>query len=331
MDIASVLGCVHHDRISVQVDGRLRSIPDWADWLIWLGAWARCQAAMEGRRMVVVRLPSRKLSAAFVSLGALLAASRIHDDSLDWGALQALPGGTTVYWREVKGGNSKNYTGTVDSVRDVSGSMCLAISIGSPKNLRGATFLLPRSTALAYCVTLRAVTKSTEEHLTSAAGLFQSVVDGAPQSWIRSPGADSTIVTERTSFLADLSGLGLVAERLEAVAFEEALVISSVSNQQHGKLQLIASRARFVQEATAGITVLDGATAAIFLNSTRSRSVVLLLDHSEYDEELVHLINPFAGSSIDAGIHVPTNGVAAPPVGVEVSVLGLQDDLGDGA
>lgn len=326
-----MLGCVHHNRLSLQVAGQPQLIPDWADWLIWLGAWTRCQAAMDGRRVVVVRLPSRRLSASFVSLGALLAASRIHDDALDWDALQALPSGTTVHWREIKGGKSASYTGTVDSVREIAGSKCLAISIGSPKRHLGTTFFLPRSTALTYGVTLGSVTNRTDEQLTAAAGLYKSIVDGAPQSWIRSHGADSTVVTERTSFLEDLSDLSLVVGKSDAVAFEEALTISSISNQQHGKLQLVASRSRTLHDAPAGVTVLDGANAAVFLGIARSRSIVLLLDYSEYDEELANLINPFVGCSIDAGIHVPPNGVMAPPNGVGVFVFGLPDKSGVGA
>jgi hypothetical protein len=182
------------------------------------------------------------------------------------------------------------------------------------------------STALAYGVTLGLVTNRTDEQLTAAAGLYKSIVDGAPQSWIRSHGADSTVATERTSFLDDLSDLALVVGKSGAVPFEEALVISSISNQQHGKLQLVASRSRVLQDAPAGVTVLDGANAAIFLGSARSHSIVLLLDYSEYDEELVNLINPFVGCSIDAGIHVPPNGVLAPPDGVEVFVFGLPDN-----
>lgn len=286
---------------------------------------------MDGRRVAVVRLPSRRLSGAFVCLGVLLAASRIHDDALDWDALQALPNGTTVHWRDPKGGKSTRRTGTVDSVREIGGSKFLAISIARTKRRPETTFLLPRSTALAYGVTLGVITNQTDEQLSAAAGLYKAIVDGAPQSWIRSHGADSTVVTERTSFLEDLSDLALVVDKSRAVAFEDALAISSVSNQQHGKLKLVASRSRVFEDAPAGVTVLDGAVTAILLGSARSRSVVLLLDYSDYDDELVHLINPFLGCSIDAGIHVPPNGVKAPPPGVEIFVFGLPDNPGVGA
>lgn len=326
-----MLGCVHHNRLSLQIAGNLRPIPDWANWLIWLGAWTRCQAAMDGRRVVVVRLPSRRLSAAFVCLGMLLVASRLHDDALDWEALQALPNGTTVHWRDPRGGKSKRYTGTVDSVREIGGDKYLAISIAPTKIRPPTTFLLPRSTALTYGVTLGVITQQINEQLTAAARLYKSVVDGASQSWIRSPAADSTVVTERTSFLEDLSELALVGGQSGVVNFDEALAIAGVTNQQHGKLQLVPSRERLMKEAPDGVTVLDGAAASMCLGSSRSRSVVLLLDYSEYDDELVNVISPFLGCSIDAGIHVPATGVLRPPDGVEVFVFGLPDNSGVGA
>lgn len=331
MDIAKVLGDTHRDRLSLQVDGTRRPVPTWADWLIWLGLWMRCQTAMDGRRVAVVRLPTRRLAAAFVSFGALLAASRVHDDSLGWEALQALPKGTTVHWRENKGGKSTNYTGTVDVVRDMAGSKCLVISVELPRRHAGTTFLLPRATALTYGVTLGVVTTRTDKQLTSAASLLSSVTDNSSHSWIRSAAADSTLVTERTSFFTDLADLALVAGQTDAVPFAEALAVASASSRQHGKLQVVASRADFFRDIPEGLTVLDGPAAAMRLGSAQARSIVLLLDYSEYDEEFVHVVTPFVGSSIDAGIHVPPDGVLVPPDGVEIFVFGLPGNAGVGA
>lgn len=331
MDIGKVLGDTHRKRLSLQVEGVQRSMPAWADWLIWLGLWMRCQAALDGRRVAVVRVPTRRLAAAFVSFGALLAASRVHDDALDWEALQALPKGTTVHWREAKGGKSTSYTGKVDVVRDMAGSKCLVISVESPRRHTGTTFFLPRATALTYGVTLGVITTRTDKELTAAASLLSSVTDNSSHSWIRSAAADSTLVTEAASFFTDLSDLALVTDQSGAVPFEEALAVASASSRAHGKLQVVASRADFFRDIPEGLTVLDGPSAAMRLGSAQARSVVLLLDHAEYDEDFVHVITPFVGSSIDAGIHVPQDGVLVPPDCVEVFVFGLPRDAGVGA
>lgn len=305
----------------------LLPMPDWADWLIWLGAWLRCQAEMTGRRVALVRLPSRRLSAAFIGLGALLAAVRTHDDSLDWESLQALPKGTTVYWRVPKGDKTAGYAGTVNSVEVVAGSKCLNISITKPLRNAGTTFSLPKATALSYGVTLGTITARTDQQHVATASLFRHVVEGASHTWIRSHGADSTIVTERSSFLDDLSELTLATGQPSYVSLLEALTFASSDNKQHGKLQLVSTRSELARENRVGVTVLDGPAAARNLSISRAQSVVILLDHSEYDEEFVHLMNPFFGVSSVTGVHTLPDGVIAPPRGIEIFIFGLPEQV----
>ena len=81
---------------SLAVGDETFPMPDWASWLIWLGGWMKLQAKTEGRRVAVIRVPCRSTAAAFTVLGVLLAAARIHDDSLDWESLKSLPVGTHV-------------------------------------------------------------------------------------------------------------------------------------------------------------------------------------------------------------------------------------------
>jgi len=294
-------------------------LPRWADWLIWLGQWMRGQSAMDGRRVAVVRLPTRRLSAAFACLGALFSAARLHDDTLDWGALQALPKGTKVYWRD----KSAGYAGLVDAVREIGGSPLLAISVDSPKRSRGSTFLLSKASALSHGVTLGAITARAEERLSAAGILIGDVVDGASLSWIRAAAADSTLVTERTSFVGDLEHLSLTIGASPSVSFLDALSIADANFRQHGKLQLIPSRAEAFADQTQGLTVLDGAGAAMRLGSARARSIVVLLDHAEYDEEVAHALAPFVSHSVADGIHAPDSGVVQAPDVVEVFVFGL--------
>lgn len=330
-DLLTVMGSIQREKLSLRIAENLLPMPSWADWLIWLGAWLRCQAEMTGRRVAVVRLPSRRLSAAFVGLGALLAAVRTHDDALDWESLQALPKGTTVHWRVAKSDKTSGYAGTVNSVEVVAGSKCLAISITKPLRNAGTTFFLPKATALSYGVTLGTITARTDQQHVATASLFRYVVEGASQTWIRSHGADSMIVTERSSFLDDLSELTLATDQPSYVPFSEALTFASSENKQHGKLQLVSTRSELVQENRIGLTVLDGSAAAMNLPRSRAQSVIILLDHSEYDEEFVHLMNPFFGNSSDTGVHTPPDGVMAPPKGVEIFIFGLPEQVGVGS
>jgi hypothetical protein len=123
--------------------------------------------------------------------------------------------------------------------------------------------------------------------------------------------------------LDDLSELVLATDQNSNVPFADALTLSSAENKQHGKLQLVSTRSELAHENQSGLTVLDGSVAAMNLPRSKAQSVVVLVDHAEYDEEFIHLMSPFFGNAIDAGVHIPPDGVVALPEGVEFFIFGL--------
>jgi hypothetical protein len=322
MDVASVLRSVHRDRLSLSVRGRRHPMPLWADWLIWLGVWMRSQAALDGRRVAVVRLPTKRLAAAFVGLGGMLASAGIHDDSLDWDALQMLPLGTKVHWRETRGGKSILYSGFIGETREYAGTPCLAITVHAPKKAVGSTTLLPKPAALSYGVTLGTVTSRVEEKLSTASALMRAVVDGASLSWLRSVGSDGTLLTERSSFINDLEEFSLAAGNVH-LSMLDALAVSTNELRYHGKLQVVPARVEAFRDSERGLTILDGAVAVTRLGASCARSVIVLLEHSEYDEEVAHAISPFLGNAVQTGIHAPIEGIPPVPEGIEPFMIAL--------
>jgi hypothetical protein len=326
-DIGSVMRSLHRERLVVRFRGASYPMPAWADWLIWLGAWMRSQAVLGGRRVTVVLLPTRRLAAAFVGLGTMLAASRLHDDILDWEALQALPAGSLVRWRDPKGrgGRKVNLVGTLDGVRDVDGSQLLAIVAQAPSKYRNVTYLLSRGSALSYGVTQGAITSQGEDALVQAAALLKAVVDDSSEGWIRSPMADSTLVTERSSFLSDLEDIFLETGNLPGTALRNVLALADPEDLKHGKLRLIATRSRGYDDIGSGVTILDGASATAWLGQSSARSVVVLLDHADFDEEVANSLSRFLGHSVDEGIHSneDSNPIVAPPSSIDVFAFAL--------
>lgn len=321
--VGAALGALCLDKLSMRNGAKHVQMPSWAVWLIWLGAWMRCQTAIEGRRVVVVRLPTRRLAAAFVGFGAMLAAARLHDEALDWETLQGLQPGTTVYWRQANGGTPTNFAGRIQETRDFDGDAVLAIEVDSPRRSKGSTFLLPQATALSYGVTLGAVTARIDQRLSSLSELLKLVVQGGSQSWVRSPIVDSTVVTECATFIDDLEGISLGAGDRLVIPLVEALSIADARGRKHGKLLLVPSRAANLEGAAPGITVLDGAASAARIGETAANSVVVLLDYAECDEEVMHSIQPFYSHSIDAGVWAPIGMPTAMPQGVDAFVFGL--------
>lgn len=322
-EMAVMLGSARCDRLSLRDGAEARSLPSWAEWLIRMGQWMRFQAAMPGRRVAIVRLPTRRLGGPLAALGAMFAASRLHDDSLDWATLQSLPQGAVVHWLEPYGRRKVRCCGRVDSVQYIGGEAFLAISVEKPPRSRGATFFLPRATALAYGVTLGAVSERSEEQLAGAGKLLREVVEGASTAWLRSPNPDSTLIAEVSTLLDEISGISLVAGQTCNVAFADALALCDSQRLKHGKTLLLSSRSEPGQDAPEGLTILNGSSSVSKLPHAKARSILLLLDYAEHDEVVMHEILPFMGVGVDAGLYPPGDAMPSVPPGVEVFAFGL--------
>lgn len=323
IDVDEVLAALRRDDLSLADRGGQTSIPPWLDWLVWLGQWMRAQAELAGRRVAIVRMPSRRLGAAFTAAGAIFTSARLHDDSLDWDGLRSLPPGTKIYWRELASGRSVRWSGDVVGLRQIDSSDFMEVVAETQKRSQQSTRLFAKSAALSYGITLGSVSAQADERLASAERAIRALVTDAAHGWMRSPAIECTIITERSSFLSDLDGLAIRAGAGVEVSCTDLLAIADSGGRSHGKTRLAPARRDGVLDESGSITILDGASAAVRIGDTMARSVVVLLDQSEYDEEVEQLIQTFLGFAVDAHIHVPANGVKAPPASVEAFMFGL--------
>jgi hypothetical protein len=319
IDVDEVLRALRRDVLSLQAGGAPTPIPPWLDWMLWLGLWMRAQAALEGRRIAVVRMPNRRLAAAFTAVGAAFASARLHDESLDWIGLKALPLGTKVFWRESVSGRSTRRSGTVAGLRQIDGGDFMEVVVEAQKIKR----LFAKSAALSYGITLGSVSAQADEQLASAERVIRAALPDAAQGWMRSPAIECTIITERTSFLSDLDGLDICAGGGTHSSCSDLLAIADSVGRCHGKTRVASARSDGILDESGSVTILDGASAAVRLGDTIARSIVVLLDQSEYDEEVEQLLQTFLGHAVDAHIHAPANGVKAAPASVEAFVFGL--------
>jgi len=171
------------------------------------------------------------------------------------------------------------------------------------------------------------VSARADEKMTSAARFMQALNSDSSLAWSRSPMADSTVVTERTSFLQDIEEIEVQAGSEPALLMLDALSIADIQGRAHGKLLVIPTRTEKINDAPDGVTILDGAAAVSKLGHLRSRSIVILVAHSEYDEEVSHEILPFLSYSVDDGVHAwqPNATVGEVPLGIEAFAFGVRD------
>ncbi|MBK7260963.1 MAG: hypothetical protein IPI03_03320 [Rubrivivax sp.] len=186
-----------------------------------------------------------------------------------------------------------------------------------------STRLFARSAALSYGITVGSVSAQADERLASAERVMRAALTGAAQGWMRSPAIECTIVTERTSFLSDLDGLAICAGPGVEASCSDLLAIADSGGRSHGKTRVAPARSDGVLDESGSITILDGTSAAVRMGDTIARSVVVLLDQSEYDEEVEQLIQTFLGSAVDVHIHAPANGVKTSPASIEAFIFGL--------
>ncbi len=323
IDVDEVLGALKRDDLSVVVGGNVTSLAPWSDWLLWLGQWMRVQAALEGRRIAVVRMPSRRLAAAFTAVGAVFAAARLHDDSLDWDGLRSLPPGTKIFWREVASGRSTNRSGTVTGLRLIDGRDFMEVAVESRRKAQQSTHLFAKSAAISYGITLGAVSAKADERLSSAERLVRAALTDSAQGWIRSPAIECTIITERSSFVGDLEGLNIGVGIAVRAPIADLLAIAGAGGRTHGKTRVAPARSDGVLDESGSITILDGAAAALRIGDAIAGSVVVLLDQSEYDEEVEQMIQTFMSYADPVHVHAPASGVMARPASVEAFVFGL--------
>jgi hypothetical protein len=321
------LGAPYAGRLQIVVANTQRPLPAWADWLMALGEWMREQAEKPGKRVVVVRLPVRNLAAAFVGLGALCNAARIHDESLDWEALRNLPEGTSVHWRKATSKQSR-HSGRVCALVNMHGADFLAIDeTDSRGNAKGSKFYLPRNTALSYGVTLCSMSARSDEKLTQSARFMRSLNSDTSLAWSRSPMADSTVITDRANFFLDLEEVKVQAGNEPALGLLDALCVTDTASRAHGKLFVVPARTEKIHDGPNGVTILDGAKAVSKLGQVYARSVVILVAHSEYNEEVANEILPFLSYSVDEGIHdwKTESIVGNLPSGIEAFNFGVHD------
>lgn len=322
--VDEVLAALKREDLGLLASGVPTAVPPWMDWLVWLGQWMRAQAALPGRRVAVVRMPSRRLGAAFIAVGAAFASARLHDDTLDWQGLRSLAAGTKVYWRESVSGKAARRSGTVAGVRQIDGSDFMEV-VTETQGKRGerSTRMFAKAAAMSYGITLGSISAAADEQLAGADRLIKAAVTDGAQSWIRSPGVECTVITERTSFLGDLEGLSIRAGGKVDASCCDLLAIADSGGRSHGKTRVAPARTDGALDEPGSLTILDGAAAALRLSETSAPSVVIVLDHAEYDDEIEQLLQTFLGYAVDQPIHAPVSGVRAPPGTIEAFIFGL--------
>ena len=305
-------------------DGAI-SLPDWAEWLIWLGQWMLAQTSYEGRRIAIVRLPCRRTAAAFASLGVLCQSAQAHDDKLDWEALKGLSAGTKVYWRDSR---LTGHSGHVVGVSFIAGQELVVVTVDGGRRGQPVTQSFAQATALRYGITLGVVTNRVNEQLGGVDRLMKNVIHDFNPSWLHSPRVECSIVSEKSSFLGDLDQLRVGSGGVTSELLSDILSISESVGRTHGRTKLVSTHQPGIFDGPVQVTILDGIAATLRLAESTANCVIALVDRTEYDEDVTQIVATFMGSASDKYLHIPANGLRVPPPSIDIVVFGLASTSG---
>jgi hypothetical protein len=264
--------------------------------------------------------------AAFTILGILKAAARLHDDSLDWESLKSLPIGTQVYWRERSAADSekaRSKSGKVIGLSTYGDSQLMVVSVDSRSKQRQATRSFSKVSALGYGITLGSMSAETDSKLSGLSKVLGAMAVDFKPSWLVAPIAECLLLSEKESFWSDLAGLSINAFDSVPVKFETALAVADTNGHSYGKTRLASPRVAVIPDKRSDVIVLDGANASQRLPETTAKSVIAILNRTEYDDEIEQVIGRLTGYRHDEFIQVPSDGVLQPPGQVDAFLFGL--------
>ena len=270
--------------ISVLDDCEKIALPDWAVSLIWLGAWCR-SSQLAGKRLIVFAvLPTRELSAAFASLGCLVAGADVFEDSLSWPKFKELPAGRSVFW--IHRNTMAHYCGVILDFKEYEGAEFIVVQVtkGPKKNHAGTTIEINQRYFDEYRFTEeKPPSVPRTASFDAARQSIGSLVESLNPKWIWADGAEGLLVTSLATFESEIADLSLSIDGKPSIAMLDLLCLGRNKEQNHAKLRV--DHPRGALEGVFPLAILDGAKAFMVHEHLASVSnMLVILDRSEYQE-----------------------------------------------
>ena len=267
------------------LDGEDKSLlPEWAAYLIWLGAWCR-SSRMKGKRLIVFAvLPTRGFAAAFAALGCLVAGANNFKDTLSWPTFRSLPIGHSVFWRK-KNSNTR-CRGNIVGFKEHQGAEFIVMEVtrGSKRSEDGSSWEISRTHFETIDFTVEqppAIARA--ECFATAEKSLRPLVENMNPKWIWADGAEALLITDITNFESAIITISLSIKEKTPITMLDLLCPGRNSRQNHTKLRIEHPRGTLA--GSFPLAILDGARAFMTHERLASESnMLVILDRSEYQE-----------------------------------------------
>ena len=301
-----------------------KEIPDWAAFLLWAGWWIRTNAGTQFHIRIATLLPARSCCAAISALGVCLASAQEQGDTLSFQEFMALPDNTRVslrfQGRILQGtlgpcdrSNGRPYRRVVldANVRKLKNA---AIGIFDEDKLNQYQVSTDRRKTLSprRLATLERVEK-----------FYRTLDPRVRTGWCVSPRSEVLIVTSKAKWRREIEEVyGQIDDGDTELLMPVAdLLVTAEQRQDSPRKTLLASPSGVVRNTAGGrIAILDGPDSIRAAEDVNADAILMLLEHSECDENTIHDIASMTNVREDDAI--PKGLLDSYPAGVDMAVFG---------
>ena len=298
-------------------------LPDWIAFLLWAGWWMRSNARPEARLHLVTLLPARSCCATITALGACLASTQEELDGLDFRDFMALPDGAHVSLRD-QGKIFQGALGPCDRYEGQSGRK-VALDTGL-KRWKGSLIWVFEHNLSKYQVSTdqrKNLSPQRQAAFERVERFYRTVDPRAKTGWCLSACREVLIVTSKAAWQREIENVsGQIDDNETPLVVPLADLVVATEEQQGFPGKTLLASPSGVMSNTSGVRVaiLDGPDSIRAAENVNADAVLILIEHSECDENALHEIASMTDVREDDA--VPEGLPDRFPAGIEVSVFG---------
>jgi hypothetical protein len=307
------------------------SIPEWVGFLIWAGWLMNRKSPQHERTVLVILLPTRICCSVFCCLGALIRSIERGDTILSWDQFLALPAGSKVCVR-YPGSKTRMRKKTVEGIvgRNMTATQAAReITITSKnKSYNALTQWVFQCKFNDYEITPAAPLSSRmDSKLSNIMIFYKTIVKGFRPTSVLAWSRECLLVTNLASWRSEAGGVMIFpqeeSKRMSSYTLHELLMPSHDLKAEYSGIFLSTPKSDKTSFLNSPIAILNGPEAIKSWDRIRSSNVIMLLDHTEYDDTIENFLAPFSDARNDKTVVLPEGIPADLPAGVELVIFAL--------
>ena len=294
-------------------------IEDWILACIYLGNWAKSATKKDSRQITFVVLPSRKCTAAFIALGAMISSIFSFEDKLSWQKISTLAPGTELFWKRLETGDLS--VGKVVGIDFIVSEVVLKLIVTKSRKAKDVNSIIyiPKNQFHKFKFsTEKPASDKKETSLTSSIAFLSDLLGDLSQSWISSEGHDLLLITNIIKFKFSIEKLFLKINDslVKPISIENLLSFEQLGNGKHSKLKI--SHPKGIINSDSGLVILDGPNSfSIKEHISPNNDLLIIYDYLEFKEAELDFINEVDLISFSNSELEKTFNIKSFPVGFE--------------